>query len=317
MNSSNSFRSPRLSVGLPVYNAEKYLAESLDAILAQTFQDFELIISDNASTDATAEICKEYLQRDSRIRYHRNPKNLGVAANYNGTVHLAQAEFFRWATYDDLIGPEHFEKCIEVLESNPEVVLCYPKTINIDEDGNVLGNYEDGLCILDDQPHVRFRKAMKRLVFCDCNAEYGIIRREVLLKTGMEADYHSADRVLLAELVLHGAFYEVPYRLQYHRLHKAASTQVNKSARDWSAWLNPSTAGKRSYPKVRRFIEFFRAINRGPVRGYKKVYCYVQVLLFYVHPDKWKRLVRRLGNPQKLRVPLGNSHERTRHVSSE
>jgi len=284
---------PLLSVGLPVYNGEKYLAQAIEAILAQTFRDFELIISDNGSTDATATICQKFVKNDSRVRYSRNSENLGVAANYNRTVHLARGEFFRWATYDDLMAPELFEKCIEVLEENPKVILCYPRTINIDDDGNDLGDYVDDFSFLDDDPVIRFKKVMRRIRDYDCNAEYGVIRRNVLLKTAMEADYHSADKVLLSELVLHGHFCEVPHRLYFHRLHEGGSTKLCMNDSEWAAWFNPSSIGKRSYPRSRRLVEFIKGINRSQLNFRQRVLCYFEVFRFYLDPEKWNRLLER------------------------
>ena len=93
---------PRLTIGLPVYNGANYLAHSLDALLGQSFEDFELIISDNASTDDTPDICRRYEKQDSRVRYIRQPQNIGLAPNHNFTVELARGELFKWASHDDL-----------------------------------------------------------------------------------------------------------------------------------------------------------------------------------------------------------------------
>jgi glycosyltransferase involved in cell wall biosynthesis len=303
---------PRLSIGVPVYNGERYLAQTLQAILSQSYGDFELIVSDNASTDRTEDIVKSFMANDGRIRYYRSERNLGVAQNYNRTVRLARGEFFKWATYDDMIAPENLRKCIEVLERDPTVVLCYPKTIDIDDDGKVLGNYEDNFAFLASQPHRRFRDLMRVVGDYACNAEQGIVRREVLLRTGMEADYHSADKVLLAELVLHGKIYEVPERLFYHRLHSATSTAMKKTADEWAQWFNPANAGKRTYPKLRRLLEFFRAINRAPLTLAQRLYCYVQVARFYLSPDKYKRLWRDIT--ERFRRRSNNTHAQTEDV---
>src|ERR1700744_3243910 len=107
---------PRLTIGLPVYNGEKYLAESLDALLGQTYGDFELIISDNASTDGTADICHDYLERDRRIRYHRQPHNIGLSPNFNFVIAQARGEFFKCAHYDDLCAREMVERCLDALD---------------------------------------------------------------------------------------------------------------------------------------------------------------------------------------------------------
>lgn len=96
---------PKVSVGLPVYNGEKYLPQAIKSLLAQTFAEFELIICDNASTDRTQEISRTFTKRDQRIRYHRNPNNLGAAANFNLSFRLSSGEYFKWAA-DDLCAPE-------------------------------------------------------------------------------------------------------------------------------------------------------------------------------------------------------------------
>jgi glycosyltransferase involved in cell wall biosynthesis len=293
---------PRVSIGLAVYNGERYLEEALNAFLAQTYPDYELIISDNGSSDRTEEICRAYAARDPRIRYYRSPRNMGVAYNYNRTVELARGEYFRWATYDDLVAPELLERCVAVLDQNPDVVLAYPKTYNIDENGNISGIYEDNFAFLDAKPHHRYRDLMIAVRNYLCNAEYGLIRTDALRKTAMEADYHSADRVLLSELVLHGKFYEIPERFYYHRLHPNMSLQEGMSLAQLAAWFNPSLAGKRTYPRMRRLVEFFKSVNRAPLTFSQRLYCYTQIVRFYLSLDKWQRFWRRMksGNADKL-----------------
>jgi glycosyltransferase involved in cell wall biosynthesis len=93
---------PRLSIGLPVYDGENYLAESLDALLGQSYEDFELIISDNASTDGTADIRRRYQKQDLRIRHIRQPRNFGLAPNHNFVFEQARGELFKRAPHNDL-----------------------------------------------------------------------------------------------------------------------------------------------------------------------------------------------------------------------
>src|SRR6516165_10634650 len=116
---------PLVSVGLFVYNGERFLEETLQSILNQTFTDFELIISDNASTDRTGEIAQAYAKRDGRIRYHRNEKNMGAGWNARRVYELATGKYFRWATVDDLLAPELLRRCVEILESDPGGVLAH------------------------------------------------------------------------------------------------------------------------------------------------------------------------------------------------
>lgn len=133
---------PRLSIGLPVFNGDKFLNKAIDSLLAQTFEDFELIISDNASTDKTEEICRTYAEKDQRIRYYRNEKNIGCARNFNRVFKLSSAEYFKWAAHDDLHAPNFLMKCVEVLDQNPSVILCHSQVYIIDEYGKFLQNYD-------------------------------------------------------------------------------------------------------------------------------------------------------------------------------
>ena len=126
---------PRLTIGLPVYNGEKYVAESLEALLGQSFTDFELIISDNASTDSTGDICRRYEKQDSRVRYFRQPQNIGLAPNCNFVVGQARGELYKWASNDDLYARDLLESCVDALDKYPEVVLAHSWTAKVDGSG--------------------------------------------------------------------------------------------------------------------------------------------------------------------------------------
>src|ERR1700761_38911 len=104
---------PLLSIGLFVYNGERYIREAIDSFLSQTFTDFELIISDNASTDATEQICLDYAAKDSRVRYSRNPRNMGAGWNVRRVAELATGKYFRWAACDDRCEPDLLRTCVE------------------------------------------------------------------------------------------------------------------------------------------------------------------------------------------------------------
>jgi glycosyltransferase involved in cell wall biosynthesis len=132
---------PTVSVGMPVFNGERYLGRAIESILSQTFQDFELVIGDNASTDATEAICRGYASADRRIRYVRHARNLGVARNFNAVYHLSIGRYFRWAASDDLAEPRLIERCAAVLEQDSTVALAYGKTRLIDEHGALVSDY--------------------------------------------------------------------------------------------------------------------------------------------------------------------------------
>ncbi|MBE7415664.1 MAG: glycosyltransferase [Deltaproteobacteria bacterium] len=210
-------KTPKISIGLPVYNAERYLRHSIESILGQTFSNFELVISDNASTDSTFDICAEYAARDRRIRLHRNARNLGAADNFNRVFRLSRAEYFKWAAYDDVCSPLLLERCLELLEDEPRVALCYPKTVLIDENGEEIGKYDDSIHIPYARHHERLRNYLTKVNLA--NAVFGLMRSSVLRETKLLGKYFGADYVLLMEVLLRGRFHELPEHLFMRRDH--------------------------------------------------------------------------------------------------
>ncbi|MEQ8783482.1 MAG: glycosyltransferase [Roseibium album] len=215
---------PSISVGMPVYNGDQYVADAISAIQNQTFADFELIISDNASTDGTQDVCRRFARTDSRIQYSRNERNLGAAQNYNLVFRKSVGRYFRWANADDVSGRELHARCFDVLERHPDAVLAYGKTQLIDQDGSVMQDYEDNLNLRDQRPSDRYRKFFD--VVGLSNVLYGLIRRDALTQTRLmgTGGIPSADILLIAELTLHGKFVEIPQSLFSRRIHRMASS---------------------------------------------------------------------------------------------
>ncbi len=211
---------PALSIGVPVYNGERYLRQTLEALLAQTFTDFELVVSDNASTDGTESICREFAARDARVRYHRAAVNIGAAANYRRVFSLATGDYFKWHASDDLVAPTFVARCMEALARHPEVVLAYSATELIDADGRRLSAVDQDVALASTSASARFRRVLDRLGYC--NVIYGVLRREVLARTGLMGTFMHSDAVLIAEVALHGQFYEVPEVLFSRRMHAEA-----------------------------------------------------------------------------------------------
>ena len=224
-------QNPRVSIGLPVRNGDKYLNQSISALLAQSWTDFELIICDNASDDATESICRRFAASDPRIRYVRHQTNLGLTANFNGAFALSSGEYFKWATADDICQPRYVEACVRFLDENPDFVLAYPKTTFIDQAGNPLEINDPGWDMRSDDTAARFRF----VIFAGHwnNACLGIVRRSAMLKTSLLANYPSADSRLLGELAMQGKVAELPESLYLRRIHPQSSSQNTEDA----AWL--------------------------------------------------------------------------------
>ena len=259
---------PRVSVGVPVRNGERFLAETLDSLLAQTYTDFELIISDNASTDGTEEICRAYAARDRRVQYRRSPQDVGVAGNYNRLFKQAQGEYFKWAAADDIHEPEYLERCLSVLEKDPEVVLAYGKARFIDEAGGPLTDTDPGFDLRSDAA----RERLRYVIYADhwVNAIFGLIRKESLGKTPLLPNYPGADYTLLGELAVAGKFFEVPELLLRRRLHPEASSQ-NIGDESWRMrfWTGSATVSMPLWSRTRDHWHTIRSLQ--PQRGRKNL----------------------------------------------
>ena len=207
---------PRLSIGLPVYNGEKYLAEALEALLGQSYEDFELIISDNASTDGTAGICRRYEKQDSRIRYVRQPRNIGLVPNHNFVVGLARGELFKWAAHDDLYARDLLKRCVDALDENPQAVFAHSWSAIIDSSATPTKLVKYPEATASPRAPERFRSMLSD---GKSRLYYGIVRTDVLRRTPLHDSYHYADRTLVTEIALHGPFCQVPDWLYFRRDH--------------------------------------------------------------------------------------------------
>jgi glycosyltransferase involved in cell wall biosynthesis len=272
---------PRLSIGLPVYNGENYLAEALDALLDQSYEDFELVISDNASTDRTEQICREYGARDQRIRYLRQPVNIGAGPNHNAVFRESRGELFKWASHDDLYGRELLEKCVEALDAKPDVVLAHAWQAIIDGDGKIVLPVDYPLATDDPRAPARFHSMLFTVGGDDF---YGVIRSDVLRKTPLHQSYHHADRTIVSELALLGPFYQVPEVLYFRRDHPGRAERATPSMRARCANLDPRRANRLRNPVVRLAGEyvggFVSAVRRAPLSSSDRGRCYLYLALW-------------------------------------
>jgi glycosyltransferase involved in cell wall biosynthesis len=213
---------------MPVWNGEEYLRDGLDSLLGQTFDDLELIISDNASTDATQAICEEYADRDSRVRYYRNARNIGLQANFARVLRLATAPYFMWGCPDDLWDPSYVAKMVAVLDDRESVVLSGSSAAQIDRDGVQLGHF-DNVSVLSP----RGIRARAHRFICTppggghATLIYGLMRTPVIQRVGLFAPpgkarhqdrgYYATDLLTLFRLLFEGDFHVVDETLYFHR----------------------------------------------------------------------------------------------------
>lgn len=285
---------PKVTVGLPIYNGEKYMREAIDSVLAQTFEDFELVICDNASQDATEAICRDYAQRDCRVRYLRHAKNLGAAINHNVCFEMSRSPYFLWLMHDDALGPQALELCVAALDADPGLVLAYPRTTEIDADSQRIGDYDEDLDLADASPHRRLGKCLVNSI--QCCAALGLIRSDALQKTHLIGKYRGSDHILLAELAMLGRFREVPERLFLHRMHEGSSLVANKDNGQIMQWYDTSYRGKGRYFKWRMFWGFLAGVAGSPVGVIEKVRCFWELRRWAIP------LLRNVGGRYKARL---------------
>lgn len=268
---------PKVTVAVPVFNGDNFLAETLESVLTQTFQDFEILIVDNGSTDGTAKISQDYAARDARIQIHRSEVNLGVTLNFIRAVGFSSAEYFMYLAHDDMLAPSFLEQCVAVLDTHPDVVLCYPKAIEIDTQGNALYKKEQFLDADSPLPHKRFRQLIR--MDHNCESQFGLIRTDVLNKTVIFAPIPDGDRIMLAELSLYGKYYRVSDYLFLHREHPHRTLNVFPSRFDrLPMYLVPENTGKLILPHFAEFFEYLRCIRRAPLKFTERLACYWEML---------------------------------------
>jgi len=282
-------KKPRVSIGLPVYNGEKYLDEAIESLLKQTFDDFELIISDNASTDRTKQICEKYARKDHRVSYFRNENNIGAADNFNKIFKLSSGEYFKWAAHDDICDPDLLRKCVKALDENPDIVLCYSKVMVIDENGKFLRKYKYRLNGNNPKPYLRF---LSQIRGHQCYEIFGLVRAEALKRSSLIGNYAGGDAVLLLSLCLMGKIYEVNEYLFYSRSHQDQSTKMQKNFRKFSIWFDPKRQYKLVFPYWRILLEYIKAVNRSSLNEFERSLCYI--MIFGWSTRRLKRLLNDL-----------------------
>ena len=273
---------PLVSVGMPVFNGESYLEEAIRSVLGQTLGDLELILCDNASTDRTAEICRDFAASDPRVRYYRNARNLGAAPNYNLAYAQARGRYFKWLAHDDRILPSFLEKTCRILEQRSEVLLCYSVVSYIDAGGARLGLYDSELGRADTgSPSERF--AWMVLRSHSCVDFFGLIRREALQGSLLHGSFHGADRALLAQLALRGRMVQLPAPLAEMREHPNRYTRAQHRSGDRAAWHDSALAGRASFPTWRLYDEYLKLLRRERLSPEERARCLRTLVRWWAH----------------------------------
>ncbi len=254
---------PTVSIGLPVKDGDSYLDEAIRSILGQTYTDLELIISDNASTDRTEEIARGWTASDSRVRYVRNPADIGAAPNFHQCFRLARGKYFKWAAHDDLLHPKYVELCVEAMEMSPEVALAHTTAEQIDAEGAVVGQIPNIPDVASSDPVLRFTNVVtkERLNL----PIFGLMRSQVLATTSIHGSFFASARVELAEMALRGPFVWIDDPLFIHRNHSGASVRAIHDEQERRQWYDPARGALWYLPRWEYYWKLLAAVWSAPI----------------------------------------------------
>jgi glycosyltransferase involved in cell wall biosynthesis len=276
---------PSVSIGLPVFNGERYVDATIRSILAQDFRDFELIICDNASTDTTSAICRDHAARDPRVAYHRQPRNLGAGPNYDDCFHRARGRFFKWAAHDDLLAPDYLSRAVAALEAAPAAVLCTTGITEIGPDDEVLRRYANRFPGIEAaEPATRFAAVIHTRH--QCEDFFGLFRRAALVGSNLHGTYSGSDRVLLAEMALRGPWVSVEAPVFLHREHPHRYTRalLLKDRREAALWQDSSAAAGRATTQFHLNVwrHYWRAVARSVADPDARRACEVELFRWWL-----------------------------------
>jgi glycosyltransferase involved in cell wall biosynthesis len=303
----------KVTIGLPVYNGGNFLAVAIDSILAQSYADFDLVISDNASTDDTEEICRGYARRDRRIRYVRQPTNVGAANNHNLLVKMTDSEYFKWAAHDDVLAPGFLAACVDVLDGDTAVVLASPASALIDEAGMPLHFSEErggmidssGVCwpvmpeknegLMASDPTVRFEAVMLNMFMCV--EIFGLTRRSALLRTSLQGPFGGADKVVLAEMSLLGRFWLGDETLFFRRCHRQQFSAASSGAYR-AMWFSGRRRDSVFVQQIKLLLAYCRAMYTTELTAQQRYECLHAIVNRAIsRGHHWRRLTGALvGN---------------------
>ncbi|WP_432505524.1 glycosyltransferase family 2 protein [Kineococcus arenarius] len=285
---------PKVCIGIPVYNGAKYVAATIESALSQDFEDLEVVISDNASTDGTAEICQGFARRDPRVRYVHHEEHVGVADSFSRTFSLCRSEFFKWAASDDISHPTFVGKALKVLEEHPAAVVCYSEAAVLNAQGERVRNDDFMIDLSGSSASQRFRRVVMAPIKHHAGHEqYGLIRSEALRRAGAMSNHAYGDRVLLVRLALQGPMLRIPEVLFFNRDHDGRSqrngarrTRPGSKLSRWigvgpwppSEFWNPAREGRIVFPEWDLAIQYLLAAAEADIPVEEKARCVAAVV---------------------------------------
>ena len=288
---TNERTTPTVSICMPVYNGENFVADAIDSILAQTFGDLELIVTDNASTDLTEAIVRGYAARDPRVRYIRNPANIGAAENYNLGFRLSCGRYIKWAAHDDVLSEDFVARTVAILERDPAVSIAFGRVVFIDETGRPRTSKRQTMPeIVEDTAVARFRRGMREVN--DCYPIFGLYRRDQLARSSLHRkSYYGSDRALLAEMLIFGNLEIDEEAVFYNRVHGGQSTAI-RTPEEQAVWQD-TAAGRLASLWRFQFLAHLYEIAGRHTDVARSSDLRVEILKFAARPEELKQLAKK------------------------
>ncbi|MGE3077141.1 MAG: glycosyltransferase family 2 protein [Dehalococcoidia bacterium] len=320
MNQEFCAQEPLVSIGVPVFNGARFIESAVRSALTQTYRNLEIIISDNASTDETGEICERLCELDPRIQYVRHARNLGAGKNFNEVLRRSRGQYFKWLAHDDLMSPNFVEACVRELELDKGCVLAYPRTVIIDEVGTTIEEY--GIKLRTDSGRQSTRFHDLAVAWSMCFEVFGLFRSDVLKKVGGMRNFSHGDGVLLARMGMVGPFKEVPSAIHKSRRHQTQSMRMfgnevsgGNDYHQYAVWFNPEARGRIAFPTWKIGRELYRAIWSREVAAGERIKCHLTMVvwarknirhlacdLVVASRQLQRRFVRRFGTASMVRT---------------
>lgn len=284
---------PKVSFGLPIFNGQRSVRRAIESIQRQTFADLELVISDNASTDQTAAICRELAEQDPRVKFFTRAQNAGIVANFNRAFQLASGEYFRWIGGDDWLEPTYAEKCVAMLERNPDAIGVTNFLAYWDDGGARMYQEYHGPRVDSPRAHERFERCLWLMneAYWYFDPMYSMHRRAVLERTHGLRPILNGDQMLAVELSLLGPYVHVPECL--------ANRGQPKANRESVLRLLTPPGEPPIDAKPEQFLRILHDLIRdAPMTPAQKASAYRAVLVYYLEEFETVRI-------RPLRILLG------------
>lgn len=278
MTELDHINAPLVTIAIPVFNGENFLREAIESTINQEYRNLEIILSDNASTDSTLKICREYGKKDPRIRIIHHDENVGASENHNNAFRISKGKYFKWLSHDDVMERTCISRSVEVMENMPDVGCVYFLSNAVTEEGEVLEDYSPGIDLMDERPSRRLYRST--CISHPLMEVFGVFRSDVLKKTRLFGKYSSSDRIILAEVALLAPSYRIEEYLFNYRIHPNQSCSVYNTRQVRGEWFDPKLKNRRTYPHWRLLAEMFKAVRMVKLRPGEKIKSYFTVLVW-------------------------------------